>query len=271
MFSEDFYYDGQCLSDYNCIICNFEASTGSQIVSAGSHITFNKVALNNGKNYALVGHQYDTCIETSFYICKNPEIFSVDDRTITSEELRDLMRWLNRGQFCKFNFFYNDGSEVVYYNASFNVEKVKVNEQLVGLKLNMYTDKPFGYGAVQEYKFDVKRTHLNKEYSVSIFSDELGDLIPDLKITCSAAGDLELKNITNGSRLKIENCTMGEIITFDSQTLCFTSSTGRNILDSFNYEFLKLTNTMAARTNRITVSLPSVLNIKYTPIVKFGI
>ena len=91
MFSEDFYYDGQYLSDYNCIICNFEASTGSQIVSAGSHITFNKVALNNGKNYALVGHQYDTCIETSFYICKNPEIFSVDDRTITSEELRDLM------------------------------------------------------------------------------------------------------------------------------------------------------------------------------------
>lgn len=44
MYALDFEYDGQYLSDYGFIICDFNSSSGADIVSAGSMITFNTVS-----------------------------------------------------------------------------------------------------------------------------------------------------------------------------------------------------------------------------------
>ena len=39
MYAKDFEYDGQSLSDYNCIVCDFDGSSGAVFASAGSSIT----------------------------------------------------------------------------------------------------------------------------------------------------------------------------------------------------------------------------------------
>ncbi len=51
----DFWYDEQCLSDYNFVVCDFSAGSGISEVSAGSTITFVKVSRNGGAKHSLLG------------------------------------------------------------------------------------------------------------------------------------------------------------------------------------------------------------------------
>ena len=44
----DFEYDGQLLSDYGFIICNFDYGSGATEVSSGATITFSKKSHNGG-------------------------------------------------------------------------------------------------------------------------------------------------------------------------------------------------------------------------------
>ena len=74
MYAIDFEYDGQYLSDYGFIVCNFDATSGINIADAGSKITFNKVSRNNGKSYSLTSAKYGECIQCTFDICKNQSL-----------------------------------------------------------------------------------------------------------------------------------------------------------------------------------------------------
>ena len=65
--------------------------------------------------------------------------------------------------------------ETCYYEASFNIEKIKISEILYGLQLTMVTNKPFGYGQEQTVHWvvnDIERTYL-----LSDISDEIGYII----------------------------------------------------------------------------------------------
>ena len=152
MFACDFEYDGRRLNDFGFIICDFNHSSGTDNISAGSQIEFNTVARYNGKKYSLTSTTYGECITASFDICKDTDIYDDADFEITDGECRDMMRWLNRREFLPFQMF-DDGDidkERCYYNASFNIEKIVMSGTVVGLHLTMETDSPFGYGDKQE-------------------------------------------------------------------------------------------------------------------------
>lgn len=267
MYATDFEFDGRLLSDYNCMICSFDANDGVTTISAGSVITFNKASRNFGKLHSLTGIQYDTCIEATFDICKDPDLD--DSRYFTDDEYRDLMRWLNRGDgYQVFHLIGEPNDDVCYYNANFNVEKILVADRICGLRLTMDTDRPYGYGEELAEVLSVTASAVGTEYIVRNLSDDIGDIIPTLRITCADSGDFEIRNLTTSDRVIVTDCIPGEIITFDPDTLLLTSSRGRNLWDCFNYEFLKLTNTLEDRNNRIVVSLPSTVEIRYTPIIK---
>ncbi len=268
MYALDFEYDGRCLSDFGFIICDFNSPSGANIMTAGSKITFNTVSHHKGKKYSLVDTPYDECIQTTFDICKNPDIY--DDLRITDNDYRDLMRWLNRKEFLKFQIiedelFNERGS--CYYKASFNVEKIKIREILYGLELTMETNKPFGYGQEQHFYWDF--SNINKSYLLRDISDEIGFTYPSMIITCIANGDLKIVNETENCTMKIENCRAGEVITIDGESQIFSSSyNDHDIYNDFNYEFLKIGNTIKNRYNKISVSLPCKLEIKYNPVIK---
>lgn len=269
MYAKDFEYDGQSLSDYNCIVCDFDGSSGAVFASAGSSITFNKITRNNGRANSLSGIQYDECITATFDICKDPDITFDDDMYLTSDECRDLMRWLNRGNFHKFRVLYDDDDiDTFYYNASFNVEKIKIGERVCGLRLTMETDKPYAYGVEEKFVFTITRTTTAKNYFVKDVSDDIGDIYPVIHIVCSAAGDLNITNATTGKTTIIQNCENGEEITIDGNTLMITTSSNNNIWDRFNYVFPQLTNSLKRRVNTFNFSLPSTITVSYVPIIK---
>lgn len=267
MHACDFEYDGLYLSDFGFIICRFENASDVESVNPGSQITFNTVSRHRGKKHSLTGTQYEECIEASFDICKDPS--SHDDMRITDNEYRDLMRWLNRNQFCKFSVIDDENIEMEprYYNASFNIEKYKIDDILYGLSLSMITDAPFGYGAEKISRFKIEDT--SKPYVLIDTSDEIGHTYPSVKIKCNAEGTLLITNDKENCTMEIKGCRVGEVITIDGNSLIITSTARHtNICNDFNYEFLKIGNTFNDRVNRLTASLPCELEIRYSPIIK---
>lgn len=267
MHATDFEYDGRYLNDYGFIVCNFNSSSSADVIDTGSKITFNTVPRNRGNDYSLVGTQYDECIEATFDICKNPDIF--DDLEITESEYRDLIRWLNRKDFHRFKVLDEEipERELCCFDATFNVQKIKIHEVLYGLELSMITSKPFGYGAENLVRWNI--TDTSKTYYINDNSDEIGYIYPSLTITCSQNGNLSICNETENCRMVINNCLKDEVITIDGEALVITTSNiNHHIYDDFNFDFLKIGNTIDNRVNKITVSLPCRLEIKYNPIIK---
>lgn len=269
MYAIDFEYDGQYLSDYGFIICHFDAASGANVADAGSKITFNKVSRNHGKSYSLTSTRYGECIQTVFDICKNPDLYDDSEREISNDEYRHLMRWLNRREFLKFQVLYEETDErdICCYNASFNVDKIKIAEKLYGLRLTMESDKPFGYGEEQVVSWDFSDPSVSKV--LNDVSDEIGCTYPNIKITCNANGDFSICNKTEDCTMEIKNCSVGEIITIDGETQTIaTTYNGHDISNDFNYGFLKIGNTIDNRKNEISVSQPCRIEIRYRPIIK---
>lgn len=266
MFAYDFEYDGQYLSDYGFTICSFNNSSDFEVVSAGSQITFNTVSRHRGKKYSLTGTQYDECVTTTFDICKDPCVYS--DLLITNDEYREIVRWLNRNKFLKFQILNEDEEEdACYYDASFNVEKVVINKELYGLEITMESNRPFGYG--QELTFTWTVSDIAKSYTLCDMSDEIGYTYPSLTITCAESGNLKLYNEMEDSTMVINNVSSGEVISIDGSTHIITSSlSDHNLYDDFNFEFFKIGNVLGDRNNKITSSLKCTITLKYAPIIK---
>ena len=267
MHACDFEYDGLYLSDFGFVICNFNGGSGVETISVGSKISFNTTSKFGGKKYSLTGTTYDECIETSFDICKDPSIH--DDLRITDTEYRDLIRWLNRRGFYKFTIVDNENTEMEprYYNASFNIEKHTVDGVLYGLNLSMITDAQFGFGAERIIRLEVN--DVSKTYTVIDTSDEIGYIYPSIVLTCKTDGTISITNDKEYCVMEIKGCSAGEVITIDGNALTIHSSIREyKICNDFNYGFLKIGNTFNDRINRLTISQPCRLEIKYCPIIK---
>lgn len=263
MYALDFEYDGQYLSDYGFIICDFTNPSGANVVSAGSKITLNTVTRNFGRKRSITSVQYSECIQATFDICKDPDIHGAD-MVITNEEFRDLVRWLNRKQFLEFQFRKDDIFEydACYYHATFNIDKIEINSMLYGLRLSMETDMPYGYGAEHCDRI------IAGENTLYTYGDEIGFIYPDMVITCKSSGDLSIVNNTFGGNTVIKNCISGEVITIHGDTRIIESSISSHaIYNDFNYSFFRLGNDYNNRMNSIYVNMPCMIDISYKPII----
>ena len=137
----DFEYDGRTLSSFGFVLCRF-GSGGTDTISNGSLISFNTVSSLYGQKYELASTQYDECISATFQICIDP--CSLDFREITVDEMRKIMRWLNRKGFHKFKLVDPEYTNI-YFEASFNVNRVEFDGRLYGFELEMTTNSPFAH------------------------------------------------------------------------------------------------------------------------------
>lgn len=261
----DFEYDGQYLSDYDCIIAFVSGDGGITTESAGSKITFDKVPFFNGKQHRLHGAKYEETISISFEICKNPE--KVDNIEITNDEFRDLMRWLNRREFLSFSFIGdNEDDELSHiYYGSFNVDKILTNGRLIGLKCVLTTDSAFAEGQEQYYNWTI--SDANQEFKFTDLNDEIGITYPRFEIDIMRNGDLHIYNETTDTSTQIKNCVVGEKIVIDgkSQVITTNKAETHKLNDDFNFVFPIVENTIDNRINKLRFNLPCKVKITYKP------
>lgn len=264
---QDFKYDDQFLGDFGFVVCDFGGGSDIETVSAGSNITFNKVAMQRGKHYSLAGTSFDECITATFDICKDPNMY--EDLEITNEEYRRLMRWLNRHEFLPFTFIDKDepGRIPCYYEASFNIEKITLGHVLYGLRLTLETNKPFGFGKEVAFNWNVEG--VGQQFSIFDESDDIGYIYPDMEITIKQAGDFKITNEQEDCTMIIKNCVVDEVISvYGKSQILLSSVPEHKVCDDFNYEFFRIGNSYYNRDNRIKVYLPCEITIKYFPIIK---
>lgn len=272
MYANDFEYDGNCLSDFGFVVCDFDGASSYDVISAGSNIIFNKVSVGSGRRFGLNGTSYEECVTATFDICKDPCLEG--DGVITSDEYRDLMRWLNRKRFLKFRMLYdledyNDGvdRETCYFYASFNIEKIKMYDKLYGLRLTMETDAPYGYAVPLSYNF--KFDGSESDNVLFDMSDEIGYIYPDMTINILGSGNLTIYNDMTDCTFYLSDCVAGETISITGNPMIITTSiSSHDIGACFNFEFLSIGNTFNNRENHITASLPCEIEITYSPIIK---
>lgn len=266
MLVMDFEYDGLLLSDFGCILGSLTKQSGLDTTSNGSKISFATTPILKGVNQVLADTNYEECLTATFQICKNPCYYHGDEAYFNAEEVAELMRWLNRKSFHKLRLD-TEGYERIYFRGSFNVEVVKLGDNVVGLSLNLTTDAPFGHGDTVYKKFTVTA---NQPFMFKDTSDEIGFIYPKTKITCNQSGTLTITNDIENRTSIITNCTSGEIITMNYPAIT-SSISAHQVADDFNYSFFRVANSWNNRINKITVSLNCLFELEYNPICKVGI
>ena len=117
-------------------------------------------------------------LTATFQICKNPD--TGEDLNITVDEVRDMASWLCRKGFHKFKIFDDDYLNV-YYEATFNMSRIIRNGNVIGLELEMITNRPFG--VMEDTVVNIKNEIENGVENFYSISDDEGFIYPKTKIT----------------------------------------------------------------------------------------
>ena len=265
MKASDFEYDGRNLSDMGYVLCDFNNGGDLETIANGSQISFNTTAIQFGTRQELLSTEYNECLTTTLQICKNPCIY--EDMSISREELRQLMKWLNRKSYHKFKILEQDYMDL-YFEASFNISRIEMNGSLYGLELNVFTNRPFVLQEPQKNTIVVENP--NEIKSVTSFSDDEGYIYPLTRIEILEDGDLTIYNVLDNRITSISNCVSGEIITMN-YPMIETSIDSHKIQNDFNWNFLRLANTFKTGKNQLVISLPCKITLSYSPPVKMAI
>ena len=103
----DFEYNGQRLSEFGCMVCVINGSTSADTVDVGNKIKFNTInnqGKNNANRFTLYQSTYEDPFTKTIEICKNT-CNDVDDKYLSDEEVRRIVRWLNQKSFHKSDYY----------------------------------------------------------------------------------------------------------------------------------------------------------------------
>lgn len=264
MKAYDFEYDGLNLSDKGFMLCSFDKSK-IDTVENGVEINMETSPFYNGDvNYILTAN-YESTLTATFQICKNP--CTGEDLNITVDEVRDMASWLCRKGFHKFKIFDDDYLNV-YYEATFNMSRIIRNGNVIGLELEMITNRPFG--VMEDTVINIKNEIENGVENFYSISDDEGFIYPKVKIIIKQDGDLKISSIFVQRDTIIKNCKAGEIIEMDYPVIK-SSLESHKIQNDFNWNFFRIENKFKDKRNLIQISIPCEIEMIYSPIAKIGI
>lgn len=264
MKAYDFSYDGKKLSDFGLILCRFDGANGIETVSDGCEITFNTVPTMGGTQNNLTSTQYEENLEITLQICKHSCTDGIQE--ITESQHRELTKWLNRKKFLKFKIL-DENHIDLYYEAIINISKIEINGKLVGLELEVRTNRPFSLKDPRIIL--IKNTNADGTYSLNDTSHEEGYIYPRTEITINQDGNLTIHNAIEDRNTYIANCKKDEVITLD-YPIIKSSVSSHDIQNDFNWNFFRVANTYENSRNDLTISIPCTIKIEYSPIVKVG-
>ncbi len=274
MYSTDFEYADKRLSDFGCIVCTIDRSSGVEEINIGCEITFNTVKNNHSSIHSKTSSAYDNVYTASFQIAKDFAGKNQDEVYFTYEEVRNLYKWLNRRSYKKFKPCPDDDVYYdIHYYGSFNVDEVFINGKVAGLTLNFTATTPYGFG--EDIVLEIVTSDTDNKFCIYGDSDEVDSVIyPKVKIKCLAGGKLIILNTTTGNKISIPGCAENEEITIDGEHKIITSDNEAHttLSTDFNYKYLDIKiGEDDYNENNYETSLPCEITVTYAPIRKAGV
>lgn len=261
----NFQFDKEFASDYGLLVCTFN-NTGTETVSSGSTLTFNTKSSFGSDEFNLFGVQYDNPYTATFQLVKNPCLNS-QTSTITPDEYSQINKWLTRKNFCEFRI--NEiGYENIVFFGSFNIQAIKIAGMIKGIECTFTSSAPYAYDE------EVTSVLSGKDFTIYSFSDEIGEICPDVEIIINEDGDLRISNSLDDEALVINSCTKGEVLSINPKSKIITSSLmqhDQQIANDFNFNYIKICNNYDNNLNHYKASLDITMTIKYRPVRKIGI
>ena len=260
----DFLYDNESASDYELLVCRFDSANGAETVSVGSNLTLNTVKPVGRNESSVFGSQYNEDYTATFQCCKVDKYNRPLE--IAAEEFSQISRWLNRNDGIHEFKINGNGYENIRFFGTFNAQAIKVNDVIYGVECTLLTNSPYAFADGMNIVLS------GKQFSLYDSSDETYEIYPDVKITCNESGNLAIENSLDDEIFEIDNCVNGEVITINGTNRVISSSVAtHNVVDDFNYNYIKVVNTYRNRINEFTCSLDVTIEFQYSPIRKVGI
>lgn len=91
-----------------------------------------------------------------------------------------------------------------------------------------------------------------------------------MEIEILESGTLTIHNDLENRTTEIKNCIAGEKILLD-YPIIYSSIPSHKIQNDFNWNWFRIYNTFRNNQNNLTISIPCIIKIKYSPIVKVGL
>lgn len=275
----DIEFNGRRLSEFGCMLCSF-GNVGLETLSIGSQMSLNTITRNAVNEFELMSVKYDKPFERNFEICKKECSPNTTDRYFTDYEVVNLMRWLNIKGNRKFKMIYSDGkcANMYYFGTFDNIQIKSLGENILGFELHFQANTPFAYYEPLEYIMDF--TDTSSIFVINDISDETGYIYPQyLQINILQDGDLKITNSQADESVEIKNCVADEIIILDGKNKIIQSNmeetSHTTLFNDFNYNFISIQNSLVDYVNDteniFTVTLPCIINLKYSPVCKMGV
>lgn len=232
MFAKDFVFDGQKASDYDLIICSFD---GELQAASGGEAEYNVVKPPDSDTYSFYGAQYNSVLEWSFSIMKNPCNFEDEDLFLSKHEQRQIIKWLQRrDNYHWFSFIEEDDEEEICYKVTINMVPHQINGKTIGFDLIVTANSRFGFSPLIK-----RKAIINKNSSLILYVDtDTNNYILPVVTISSSTGELRIKNTSDYSAKDLKITVDGnQKIRMDAENEIVTGLTDPNY---FNWSFLRL-------------------------------
>ena len=274
----DFTFSGKKLSDFGCICCSFDSSSGIVEVSSGVDVTLNQESPSGSDKFNLYSTTYESPFTLPLSICLNP-CGNYENMEISVEQARKIQKWLSLRNK-KFQIE-AEGYENIYWIGTFTCKQVMLNDVIIGFNLTFTANTP--YALQEDETFNIELSEV-LEADIVVNSDKYGYIDADYDITIKEAGDLKLscyyynpedKLLYLDHTFSLKNCIQGEEIVINGATQLVSSSiTGRQLGKDCNFILPRVVNTYQSDDevvkNRIVSNLKCNIKIRYNPTAMIG-
>jgi len=176
------------------------------------------------------------------YESKEPlsfEITLISEKEVDAYTQGKIAKWLvGRNGFKKLQVVQPDLSSVIYYCIFTNLKTTYIAGYAHAFTLTGITNSPYQF---EKNKVVTTTVVTSGSLTISNNSDIEDYIYPDVKITSTSGGDIEIINTSDADRsFKITGLSTGEVITISGKTQLLTSSTTLNRLGNFNKHWFRL-------------------------------
>ena len=260
----DFIFDGRALSEFGYILV-FENTEDAMDTSNMEMKTIK--GARNDKSLG-VGYSYGDNLTATYLIMKNFCEFPEDDLNLTDEDVSELTRWLCRKQYKWFRYVDDDGATSdVWYQGYWTVQKEYAGDSVIGLKITLHTNAPYGYSRI------IKHFSNETAFDINVNTDEEGYIYPTVTIQLAEGGELHFINTTENRDMELKNCVAGETITIENGDVqqIGSTNTAHDWIHEFNYKYPRFVTSYGNLENHFTINKQADITLEYREIRKVGL